>query len=406
VSQAPQSHGIDLVRRLNTSLLLNILRTHSPQSRADLAKITGLGRTTVSSLVDELLGRGLIHEMGLQPSGGGRPGTELGLNPNGGCAIGIEINTNFILVVLTDFVAQVRWHKRIDVDSNEPGRFIFVAESLIKEALDYNARTERLNPLGIGVGVLGLVQAVTGELKLAPNLHWHNLPLQSMWQSRYGIPVFVENQATAAALGEYYFGAAKDYSDTIFIDASALGIGAGIVLGGKLFKGSQGFAGEAGHMVIDPAGPQCACGNHGCWEAVLNSAAIVSQLCAHLERGEQSIIFDLVQGKADNISLETVQQAADMNDPAAQAALIEASRWMGFGLANLVNIFNPQLIILGGVLSQTIAPYLEIVKQSVWERALAPSVDGVEIKLSTLGTNACVMGTIAVVLDEILREPV
>jgi predicted NBD/HSP70 family sugar kinase len=159
-------------------------------------------------------------------------------------------------------------------------------------------------------------------------------------------------------------------------------------------------------MVIDPAGPQCACGNHGCWEAVLSSTAIVNLLCARLERGEQSIVFDLVQGKADNISLETVQQAADMNDPAAQAALIEASRWMGFGLANLVNIFNPQLIILGGVLSQTIAPYLEIVKQSVWERALAPSVDGVEIKLSTLGTNACVMGTIAVVLDEILREPV
>lgn len=405
MTQNSQSHRVDLVRRLNASLLLNTLRISSPQSRADLAKLTGLGRTTVSSLVDELLARGLVHEMGLQPSGGGRPGTRLGLNPGGGCAIGVELNTDFVLAVLTDFVAHVRWQRRVEFDTLEPDRIISVAQDLIAEALDYNARTDALTPLGIGVGVLGLVQADTGELRLAPNLHWHNLPLQSIWHERYGIPVFVENQATAAALGEHYFGAAKDYADTIFIDASVLGIGAGIVLNGKLFKGSQGFAGEAGHMVVDPNGPLCGCGNRGCWEAVLSSPAIAGRLRERIERGEPSVAVDLVGGDLDELTLETVHQAAVMGDAPAEAVLIEASRWMGYGLANLINIFNPQLVILGGALSQTLAPYLDEVRQAVRDRALAPPVEGVAIELSSLGSNACVMGTIAVVLDEILREP-
>ena len=260
--------------------------------------------------MDELLARGLVHEMGLQPSGGG--GLAPATSTPAAAARRRELN-DFVLAVLTDFVAHVRWQRRVEFDTLS--RIVSSRwRRTYAEALDYNARTDALTPLGIGAGVLGLVQADTGELRLAPNLHWHNLPLQSIWHERYGIPVFVENQATAAALGEHYFGAAKDYADTIFIDASVLGIGAGIVLNGKLFKGSQGFAGEAGHMVVDPNGPLCGCGNRGCWEAVLSSPAIAGRLRERIERGEPSVAVDLVGGDLDELTLETVHQAAVMGD--------------------------------------------------------------------------------------------
>ncbi|MBI5961436.1 MAG: ROK family transcriptional regulator, partial [Chloroflexi bacterium] len=194
-------HSADhnLMRNLNRALILRHLRLASPQSRANLAARTGLMRSTVSSLVDELIESNLVHETGIGPSQGGRPGTLLELNPAGGCAVGVEITNESALVLLTDFLAHPRWEHQIRLENSAPELVIPQVEHLIEEALSYNDRTDTTRPLGIGLGTVGLVNIQTGTLKLAANLEgWRDIPFQAMWEKQFGLRVHVGNEATIA----------------------------------------------------------------------------------------------------------------------------------------------------------------------------------------------------------------
>ena len=267
-----QSADHNLMRQFNRSLILSRLRTSAPLSRAELAADVGLTRSTVSSLVDELISMNLVHETGIGPSHGGRPGTLLELNPTAGCAIGVEITADSILVLLTDFVAAPRWQHEISLADHQSEFVIQRAEALIDEALKMNAENGNIKPLGIGVGIAGMVNAADGVLRGATNLGWRDIPFKALWEARFHLPVYVGNEASIAAFGEHYFGAAAGYRDFIYLQASLSALGAGIFIDGKLFQGMNGYAGEVGHMRIDPAGPPCGCGRRGCWEAVLRSA--------------------------------------------------------------------------------------------------------------------------------------
>ncbi|HVO43519.1 MAG TPA: ROK family transcriptional regulator, partial [Aggregatilineales bacterium] len=229
----------NLVRRLNIALILNSLRTSHCRTRARLAASTGLTRATVSSLVDELIALGLVRETGLQPSQGGRPGTCLELNPAGGCAIGLEIGVGFVSAVLTDFAATVLWRDRIEISTRDSDTVVAMAEHLVDRA-EQRSKTLALKLLGIGLGLPGLVKIDEGLLILAPNLGWRDLPFHTLWGARFGVPVYPVNEGSAAALGEHYFGVAASYHDFIYLSASTVGIGGGIMLGGKLFQGVDG----------------------------------------------------------------------------------------------------------------------------------------------------------------------
>ena len=394
-----------LIRKLNTAILLDALRRFAPLSRADLAARTGLNRSTVSIIINNLIENGLIQETDLQSSKIGRPGMQLELNPRGGFAIGLELGVDFISVILSDFAAQVLWREQTHSHPNEDQIIILDhAANLTQQALDFGL-SQGLRPLGIGVGVPGLVDLRQGKLIFAPNLHWSNVPLRLIWSQRFNLPVFVENEANAAALGEYYFGTAQGVNNFLYLSAG-IGLGAGIVLDGKLYRGSNGYASEVGHITVEPNGELCGCGKRGCWETQVGPRAVLRRVRKTLEDGATSLLFDLVAGDLEHLSFERVVQAADQGDSVALSALQEVGERLGIGVANLVNIFNPELIVLGGALNRASTILLPIVERLISENALPPACENVRVVASAHGTDACLMGAIALVMEDILREPI
>jgi glucokinase-like ROK family protein len=401
----PATADQGLVRKLNTAILLDALRRMAPLSRAELAARTGLNRSTVSAIVNSLLEEGFIQETDLQSARIGRPGMLLELNPKGGFAVGLELGVDFISVILTDFAAQVQWREKVASDPNEDQiNILDRAAALTQHALDFGL-AQGLRPLGIGVGVPGLVDLRQGKLVFAPNLHWNNVPLRLIWSQRFNLPIFVENEANAAALGEYYFGAARGVENFIYLSAG-IGLGSGIVIDGQLFRGSSGYASEVGHMTVDPDGELCGCGKRGCWETQVGPRAVLRRVRKTLETGVSSILCDMVDEDLERITFESVVQAAQREDPVALRALQEVGERLGVGVANLVNVFNPELIVLGGALNLASSILLPIIERVVLENALPPSCENLRVAPSAHGIDACLMGAVALVLEDIWREPI
>jgi predicted NBD/HSP70 family sugar kinase len=404
-SMKPNSESVDLtlIRQHNTALVLSYLRLYPSQTRAALAAQTGLTRATVSSLVEDLIKRELVIETGMEASRAGRPGTLLELNPQGAGVIGVEIQCDFVLIVLTDFCAQVRWQKRVTIDCTDMESVLAIAEEMVEEALA-RSRAAQLPPLGIGVGLPGLVDIDSGTLLIAPNLRWHNVPIRSLWETRFSLPVLVHNEASAAALGESYFGVARNETDFIFLDTSMRGLGGGVFLNGRLFVGPNGYAGEVGHMVIQgQSGVQCSCGRVGCWETLVNGDTILDRVRQQLAQGVVSLLPELLDNRLDKLSLDTLAQASAAGDLLATKELIYISDVMGMGIANLVNTFNPHLIVLSGPVAYAIESFLPVVQAAVNEQIMYPFARVIHIKMSSLRAEACVMGAIAMVLDQFYR---
>lgn len=395
------------VRERNLSIVLRyIWDAGQPIARARLTEISGLNKSTMGNLLTQLEAWRFVRETGTLSVGPGRPGTLIDIHPNGGRIIGAEIGVDFISVVLTDLKANSVWRKKIDTNGSvrQQADIIALTERLFREAIEeVRATDQRL--LGIGVGVPGLVDHATGALLFAPNLGWSNVPLRSMWR-RYGVPVMIENEANAAALGEHMIGTAKNIDNFIYLSAG-VGLGGGLMIGGRLYGGVGGYAGEIGHMTLLPDGPPCACGNRGCWETFVGPTAIVERVQQAAQEGRASILMSLpeVRGEARAIRLPHIFEAAARGDEAVRQVLDEVGRYLGIGIANLLNAFNPSMVVLGGVLSLA-GPYLlPRVRREVDERALGAARSNVEIKLSAFKFDACVMGGASLIMREILNDP-
>jgi len=398
-----QSVNHKLMRELNISLILSHLRTKPSQTRAVLAEQTGLTRSSVTNLVDELVERGLVCETGLVPSQGGRPGTTLELNPAAGCAIAVEFRIGSITALLTDFVGKPRQREHIQTDISNPDSAIQQAEQLIDHLLADHA--EKM-PLGIGVGIGGIVNIQDGTVQFVSSLkNWRNVSLKAQWSARYKLPVYMGNEAHIAALGERYFGAAAGCNNFVYLDMVGYGIGAGIVINGRLFQGINGYAGEVGHTVLDIDGLVCACGKRGCWETLVGTEAIVSYIRDCIARGETSQIVEMVHGDLSRIDFDIVCEALHSGDSLASKACHRVSLLTATGINNLINVFNPEMVILGGTLGLALEPFLSEIKDWIESQALPPMTGTFDIRVSQLGTDTCLMGAAALVLDEILREP-
>lgn len=232
-----------------------------------------------------------------------------------------------------------------------------------------------------------------------PNTGWRDVPLGEMLAQHVSFPVFLDNDANAAALAERYYGVARDVDNFIYIVAN-IGLGAGLVIDGELFQGATGFAGEAGHMTIDPAGPACRCGNRGCWERMASVRALIERLQLALKAGESSIIMEGVP-----ITLPMILQAAAAGDAVTLRALHETGVYLGIGIANLVNSFNPRLVAFGGSLSLAGEYLLPVARQVVAERAMPELQEATTLELSVFRDSACVMGAAALVLHDLLSRP-
>src|ERR1700690_731141 len=393
----------DKIRKINKSIVMNTLRIHAPISRARIANLTGLNRSTVSNIVNALIEEGLVSENELEGSKVGRPSISLGLRPDGGAVIGMEIGVDFIAILLTNFVAETLWETRIETSPLRPqSNIIGRAEQLVDQALSI-AKEKHLSPLGLGVGLPGLVNLNQGELIIAPNLYWKNVPLRLMWNQRFHLPVYIENEANLAALGEYYFGVAKGIDNFLYL-SSGIGLGGGIMIGGNLFRGGYGYAGEIGHIQRDPQGEKCGCGRIGCWETQVGPRAVLRRVKKEPQILSDQSLLDACHGNFDNLTFEMVVKFALEGDSVCRQAIEEVATYLGAGIADLVNVFNPQLVVIGGafILGKDILQ--PIIEKTIFSNVLQPSADSLRIGFSERGADACALGAVAIVLDDILRE--
>jgi glucokinase-like ROK family protein len=398
-----QTADQESVRKVNTSLVLNALRLHAPISRAEVAAITKLNRSTISNIVNVLIEDGLVFELDTMESKIGRPGIALALNSEGGAVIGVEIGVGFISIILTDFVANILWREWTDFSPTKPQiEIISDAERLIDQAISF-AKGKYLRLLGIGLGVPGLVNVQKGELLFAPNLGWRNVPLRLMWNQRFHMPLYVENEANLGALGEYYFGVGRDVDNFIYL-SSGVGLGGGIIIDGKLFKGGHGFAGEIGHIQRDPQGEMCGCGRRGCWETQVGPRAVLQRVRRSIQADPGDTLAKNVNGDLNNLTFNQVVDCALKGDQLCRSAMEEVGKYLGTGIADLANIFNPQMVVIGGAFSYGREIILPVLEKTISIETLPAVKEELRVVFSEHGTDACVLGAIAVVLDGILRE--
>lgn len=395
------------VREINLSVVLRLIHTQSPISRAQLAVTTGLNKSTVSSLVDELLKQNLVHETGINSIGAGRPATLLEINPQAGCIIGVELGVDFVSVALTDFLGNIIWRRNEDADpSEDQEKMINQTLSIVKDAMSAGKR-KNYRFFGLGLATPGTVDLENGILIFAPNLHWRNVQFGRIFSEQTKLRVFVENDANAAAIAEHLFGTARQCRDFIFVFAG-VGIGGGLFLNGKLYRGRNGYAGEIGHSPImaDPSQTVCHCGNRGCWETYANQYSIIQRVQARLEVKRSSIIPRMLTEQKAQLTIPLIKQAADSGDTEAIDSFIEAGHAMGQGFAGLINIFNPEKIILGGPLSIAGEYLLPAIKETVARHSLPEIDQQAEVLLSPFGADASLIGAIAIVVDDVISRPV
>jgi len=257
----------------------------------------------------------------------------------------------------------------------------------------------------IGLGAPGLSNPETGILFTSPNLPgWRDVPLRDIMQERLGKKTFVINDANAAALGEFYFGAARGIRNFIYITLST-GIGGGIIIDGKIYSGAIGAAGEVGHMTIDDEGPICNCGNRGCWEALASGTALAKEARHRIKEGVATSILEYAEGDVEKVTAQVIYSAAEQGDSLAKELIARTGYYVGVGLANLINIFNPELIVIGGGLSNIGDMLLEPAFKVAEERAYKEAFQAVRFASAELGRNSGVLGAAAFALQELRKLP-
>ncbi len=244
----------------------------------------------------------------------------------------------------------------------------------------------------ISIAAAGVIDFDRGVITSSPNLPgWYDIPLRDIVRERYGVNTFLINDANAAALGEHHFGVGKGVNNLILLTVGT-GIGGGIIINGKLYSGLCGSAGEIGHMTIDVNGPRCNCGNIGCLETLASGTAVAREAIKRISQGEKSSLTETVEGEIENITAEEVSLAAQRGDSLALEVILKAATYLGVGMVNMVNIFNPEMIIVGGGMAKMGDLLLNPARQVVRERAFSLSAQAVRIVPAQLGDDAGVLG--------------
>lgn len=381
-----------------------ILRTISsaPTTRIDLARTTGLSPATITALVKELMAAGLVRESEALESMGGRRPVLLEFNPDARRAVGLSISQKRIQAAVVNLDGTILQFRERPLDSTFVDRVMEELVDLTRTVVR-EAQVEWDRVAGVGVAVPGTVDSGEGTVLLSTVMGWRELPLGRMLTQALAKPVRVQRNGNAAALAEAYFGRSEVQTDLLYLNLST-GIGAGIVLQGSLYAGLAGRAGEAGHMVLDPNGPVCLCGNRGCLEALASGPAIAARAAEAARAGQSPRLLELAKGEPAALTAREVAQAAREGDPVAVALLEQTGRWIGLAIAGLVNLLDIRAVALGGGLSQAGEVLLQPIVKSAREAVLPFEGTPLTIWPSALWPRAGVIGAATLVIEEVLRH--
>ncbi|MCK8824062.1 ROK family protein [Fuchsiella alkaliacetigena] len=318
----------------------------------------------------------------------------------GDYVVGVDLGGTKILTAVADLEGNILANSRLATKAEE-GQQAVIAR-IIESIEDVLAQTELNKKViaGVGVGCPGPLNAEEGIVYHAPNLDWQQVPIKDILADKLALPVWIENDANAAALGEKWFGAGQEVDNLIYITVST-GIGGGIIINRQLYSGANYSAGEIGHMTINPqAAIQCNCGNLGCWETLASGTAL-ARLGQEAVRAGRDTLIAQSTAEIEDIDGQVVTEAAAAGDQVAQELVKEVTNYLGIGIANLINILNPELIILGGGVIEAGDMIVEPIKETVSWRALEDSAAAVEILVSELKEEIGVVGAVAKALVEL-----
>lgn len=392
------------LRRGNLALLVRTLRDHGALSRAQLAVRSGLSKATVSSLVADLELRGLVHSTGVSAGGQGRPGQLVDLRSDAVCGVGLDVHVGHVGAVVTDLTGKELFRRRIacDVPAIDPERILDQVADLAVVALAAVAGLAGA-PAGVTVSVPGLVDTGTGTVTFAPRLRWRDVAVADGLAARTGLAlprIAVDNDANLAAMAELAAtnaGGGRPVSDLVYLTGD-FGIGGGVISDGRLVRGSIGFAGEIGHMAMNPLGPYCSCGRRGCWETQIGLGALL-HACADPDDPVRDPALDLDQ------RMRMVRARAGQGDRRTLDALHQIGSALGVGVSIMVNLLNPEVVVLGGYFAALPEWLVEPIRNQVVAHVLAPGAGGARVVGSRLGFTAATTGGALASLRRVLDDP-
>lgn len=378
-----------LLRDLNVSLLIELVRRFGTISRAELARQSQLSPPTVSVIVALLLEREIFTEVALAPSSGGRPPVLLRLNPTAGYVVGIKLRGDGLTTVVCDLDARVTANGELAATLvDDPAAAIEAIAEATRSVLA-DAGVKRSKVLGVGIGLSGVIDSNGGTCRFSHLLRWEDVPLAEPLRRRLRLPVWVDNDVKTLAIAEKWVGDGVSARDFVTLSIGR-GIGLGIVIDRALYRGATGGAGELGHVVIDPDGPACECGRQGCLEAFVGEPALCRQLGARLGRV---------------VSRDELIELVRAGDKCAAEIVGDAGRTLGLAVANVATLLNPEMLIVCGEGTELGQAFFEPFVDTVHERTFPALGRELDIKIQQWGNEVWAVGAATLVLRELFSLP-
>lgn len=389
----PSTLGVHHIREANLSRTINLIHQTGSLSRAEIARETGLSATTVSLLINVLLESGFVHESGTGKSSGGRPPILVAFDYSFRYLLGVDMGATHLTVVLMNLAGQVvaRRYQRYDV-AHDPAGTLETMLALVEAALA-DAGQSVATVLGMGVAVPAPLE---GEHLDRPSgvilPEWDGIDLIDVLQPALSLPICVENDANAGAIAEKWWGRGTKHDNLAYIKLST-GVGSGLITGGTIYRGNGGTAGEIGHTTIDLDGPHCRCGKRGCLESYVGASTLIARVTQMRRETTPEKL------PVEPETIHEIIEAASAGDAQCRAVLEQAGSYVGVGIANLLNVLNPGLVVLGGELAAAGDFFLDAVLRSVRERAMPKAAQEAEICFSGVGHDAVAIGAATVMLQ-------
>lgn len=398
VWQVPKTN----VKNLNKHATLDLIRFATGGiSRIELSRQIGLTRAALTAIVNDLINAGLVRESDGQHPGGRIP-INLEINPDIGRVLGIDIGSTHVTIVLANYQAQVLAETNAPMDVRlGPESCLNRLEKIILDWLP-TTKVSLQDVTAAAVGVPGPVVSDTGVVGAPPIMPgWDKFPIRDWLEEHLGCPVSLGNDAELGALGEWAFGAGRGETNLAYIKVGT-GIGAGFLLDGQIYRGTTGSAGEIGHITLEEDGPLCSCGNRGCLEAMAGGRSLAQRAQTGVRKGRRTMLSEI--GPTDSITAQDVINAARRGDLFSQQLITESGYHLGTAIAGLVNLINPEIIVVGGGVAQLGDLLLDPIRKAVKERSLLVSWQAVRISAAVLGRRSSAMGAVAQALSMSLHR--
>lgn len=399
--------SFQLMKSLNRSLILNTIRTRGTIPRSEIAKLTKLTPPTVTNIVHELLKEGLVVETEPGASSGGRKPILLSINGQSKLIIGVDVGVSGkIRFGVSDLNGKLlkREERFLPKEPTSEKEFVKMLITWLGELIDsLGPQKEKL--IGIGIAMHGMVDSERGIALLAPSLNFENVPIKEELERTFNLPVRVENDAKALAIGEVWFGKAQGVNNLVCINVGE-GVGAGVILDGKVLHGNDHIAGEVGHTIIDIGGPKCSCGNYGCLQTLASGQALNERALKELALGRNSVLLEKCNGNLELVDGRLIYEAALEGDNLSIDVLYQTGRYLAIGILNILHFYNPEQIIIGGGVSKAERFIMGPINELVKGRALTSKAKNTSISISSLGEEGSLVGAVTLVLSELFTQTI